>query len=1385
MRKLLCLAMAALVAVTSLAAGLARNPKVPVYKLHTEQPGKLLRKQPSAMGRLLPQFSASDLRHSPALKADGAPTLWANFVMGYDGVADPGIHTFVPDNLFQMGQKILANSDIEGEYFANATASVVGGGKVYVSSWYGYSRIYDLATGECLKSTGTEAISNIFYSACYDEESDLVYGAFFNNDASALLWCSYNMETDQKTVIADVSAYGIIACDFDAQGNVWFIASDGTIYKTTKDFRNVDTVGNLGITPACEYTNGGMCIDRNTNIMYWAFDVVDTADDGNEYLFPYLAHINLTSYAAGIYQSNYLFGGMYMPVDIIQDKTVPSAPATVTLARNGDNAVITWDAVTTNLAGSRITGVTYNVIDKKDNTVVATGVTRTSYTINKLIPEGIEMRQFAVVAVHDGKTSKATLSNKVAFGNAYKLPHTFPVDPDVDVDQFTIIDANRDGITWFYEERGNNQVFTITQSDETPKDDWLITPPVVMKANKSVRMYYIARPAATNHSETMEIKAGKSATVQAMTIDVQQSTVFTDTKYTVYDVSFIVPEDGIYHIGFHATTPAAHYEFCLDNIVLEEGAALDAPAKVENLKLIPAVNGLHECDVEFTAPTTTVAGTPLSNFKVKVFCGDKQVMTFDNPQPGEEISFTDVNVPNGVNTYSVVAVNTAGAPSDTVKASAYVGYGTPRVATNCKLRVINGDLVALWDAPSTDGINGYVDPARVSHNIYVRNALDGELVKFRTSEPGAPSVVLQSNVDDLDEQTMLSVFVEAVDVENNLISGKRVETNKCLYGKAYDMPYIDNLNTSPYDWYVVEKAVGSSTEGWQFGVEDGEGLLYVKCDYPTGEAVVNTGKIAMAGKRNVMLVFDQYLGEMAYNDELEVRVGADGIEQYTAAASYVRNATPEEPWITRAVSLSSFASAQWISIQFHAQGAPQGQAKREFQKIRNVRIMDATDNDLALKVSDVTNDHKLPFKGSSIIKVKVTNNGSEKVRPDDFSVILKNDATGDTCYVAEVSEIAPLSTKEFKLVYTSAGVNEATEINLTAMVVRDGDPVADNNSEHIKLTLETPNIPTVENLDVAGVDDQVLLTWTTPESTLAQVQQGFESYNAFTVGDDVLSAEGYTIYYNPQKTKQCGSGKYDHAGEEIGWLVFDNKKAGFGGSGAYAPHTGNQCLVAFDGTEPMDTWLITPELSGNEQTISFWTGCLSGNWGAEEFNVLYSTTGTAKEDFYKLNNDVLTEKQSWSWTERKFEVPQGAKYFAIQVVSTGKMGLKIDDLTFETGKQLDVDIEGFQITTDGKVSKNVTEKETFMPLPYKTTTYGVAIITPVGIGPEKFVEFIPSRVPGDVNLDGAIDVEDVNCIINIVLGNVPAGTFDKRDDVNGDGVTDVNDINIIITIIMR
>ena len=52
---------------------------------------------------------------------------------------------------------------------------------------------------------------------------------------------------------------------------------------------------------------------------------------------------------------------------------------------------------------------------------------------------------------------------------------------------------------------------------------------------------------------------------------------------------------------------------------------------------------------------------------------------------------------------------------------------------------------------------------------------------------------------------------------------------------------------------------------------------------------------------------------------------------------------------------------------------------------------------------------------------------------------------------------------------------------------------------------------------------------------------------------------------------------------------------------------------------------------------------------------------------------------------------------------------------------------------------------------------------------------------GDINNDGTVDVDDLNAVINVMLGKSGHAV---SGDVNGDNVTDIDDVNIIINIMI-
>ena len=55
---------------------------------------------------------------------------------------------------------------------------------------------------------------------------------------------------------------------------------------------------------------------------------------------------------------------------------------------------------------------------------------------------------------------------------------------------------------------------------------------------------------------------------------------------------------------------------------------------------------------------------------------------------------------------------------------------------------------------------------------------------------------------------------------------------------------------------------------------------------------------------------------------------------------------------------------------------------------------------------------------------------------------------------------------------------------------------------------------------------------------------------------------------------------------------------------------------------------------------------------------------------------------------------------------------------------------------------------------------------------------------GDVNADGTVDIEDVNCLINIILNGTDPADYGNRADIDGTPGIDVGDVNAVINIIL-
>ena len=120
-----------------------------------------------------------------------------------------------------------------------------------------------------------------------------------------------------------------------------------------------------------------------------------------------------------------------------------------------------------------------------------------------------------------------------------------------------------------------------------------------------------------------------------------------------------------------------------------------------------------------------------------------------------------------------------------------------------------------------------------------------------------------------------------------------------------------------------------------------------------------------------------------------------------------------------------------------------------------------------------------------------------------------------------------------------------------------------------------------------------------------------------------------------------------------------------------------------EGNTKLNDWLISPVLPGVAQTISFFAKSYSSEY-PETFQVLYSTTDMATSSFKKVSGMVDVTVPD-AWTEYSYNLPEGAKYFAIRCTSDDKFMLFVDDITYipANGATADLEIVGYNVYCDG------------------------------------------------------------------------------------------------------
>lgn len=864
------------------------------------------------------------------------------------------------------------------------------------------------------------------------------------------------------------------------------------------------------------------------------------------------------------------------------------------------------------------------------------------------------------------------------------LPYSNTFETEAEQAEAAIYDANDDQSTFTFETHSGtgSKVARYRYNTSNAADDYLVFPGVELKAGKTYKVSLDAAANSTTYDERLEVVAGTVAKASQLTIPVIAPTSLATKDFTTLtNNEFTVEADGTYYVAVHAISDANKFYLFVDNFSIAE---LDpaAPSPVTDLVLTPDPNGAKKVGISFKAPEKTVAGENISGtVKVKIERDGEWQTTMD-VAPGATDTYNDVNsLTDGYHTYTLTSMigefESSAHKGEPVSEKTYVGWDTPDVVSNVTVADKSGSVALAWEAP-TKGANGFAfNPADCKYNVYPVTIEEFWGMTFPVTDKENPYATAltetSANIAFNTNEGDMGFTYFAVTAENTVGESEDVY-GAVVTGKPYELPMFESVadgQSLAYWWgYATDEYNRQMENSGLFLGEnpsDGDAGNLLMAAEVGGWIELQSGKIALAGAVNPVVTFDY---QSASAVPLTVTVitpnGEKEMQTFTCGADYA----------SATVSLKEFANEDWVRVFIKGAFSAAGEVN-----IDNIRIYNKLDNNLVAK--GITATSNVNVGDDVTVTVDVENQGSTVAAAEAYTVDLY--CNDEKVASKAGTELASNATTTFT--FTEAtNVMSPAEMVWKAVIVFEADGDQSNNeTATAKTTIKTSNYPAVTDLTGSQTGGGVNLTWSEPDMTAAQptvVTDDFESYESFTTNggewtfvdvdaSPVGGFQGIDFSVDGVNVLQSLQSFWVHdVTDETVW------------NQSFAAHSGVKYLASMfrydDGT--VDDWAISPLLSGNAQTISFYARSYSADY-PEKIEVLYSTTGKNTSDFISVR---AAEVVPGEWTEYTAELPAGAKYFAIRSCAGSSFMLMIDDVTYEmTDVPSDLAIVGYNIYRDG------------------------------------------------------------------------------------------------------
>lgn len=402
-------------------------------------------------------------------------------------------------------------------------------------------------------------------------------------------------------------------------------------------------------------------------------------------------------------------------------------------------------------------------------------------------------------------------------------------------------------------------------------------------------------------------------------------------------------------------------------------SAKGTPSAVSDFECVPGANGATTVALYWMNPTQTFDGKELSSLTdIKVYRDRELIKTFENPEMGEEMSYTDDlgDVKGGYHFYSVVASNSVGEGAEE-KVRIFVGRDIPADITTLTLQHDGYDKAVIsWNQPELGPNGGYVDASSLSYKV-VRKP-DGRVIADGLKQ----TTVSDENISPVGQYSY-SVVASNADGESNA-----VETETRVFGPAYSMPVTFDFTAFDADnsWTVMDAN------------KDGYAWMWTK---------VSSGDRVMGHQASSTAVSDDWLisyympfeKDATYRAEMELHAySADKLEFALLDEMY----TVKLAQVLDTVTIKGNRDKQRIGVIFKAESDGYknlgihalSPMRADWLEVFNLSVKKAEKSNLA--AVSISGPEKPMAKKESVYTVRVENRGTDKAYAYRVTLVDKN-----------------------------------------------------------------------------------------------------------------------------------------------------------------------------------------------------------------------------------------------------------------------------------------------------------------------------------------------------------------------------------------------------------